>query len=128
MTGYLIKLLQDGPMDFDTILDRVSREICTLRKPDGSMYSVNLRRSLKMALSANGIFACTKIINNDVWEVLNCPAKQYVVAMIKKFENQKTLLSKRKRKFIFKIDVKTKSLPPYDVRKNLSSKILVSER
>ncbi len=105
MTGYLIKLLKGGPMDFDTILDRVTREITSLRKPDGGIYSGNFRRSVKMALSANGIFSCRKIVNTEVWEVLALPARQYVVEMTKKFDEQKKLLSKRKRKYQFKIDV-----------------------
>ena len=56
------------------------------------------------------------------------PARQYVADMTKKFGERKTLLAKRKRKYNFKIDVKTSQPAPYDSRANLPYKTLVEQR
>ena len=78
MTGYLIQLLQIGPVAFADIEAAVKRDIGKLRKPDGTEYP-NSTRSVKMCLAANGIFKkCTGLINDEIWEINRAEAKNYI--------------------------------------------------
>ena len=57
MTGYLIKLLREtGPQSFEKILHHLKDVYPILRKPNGRLYGKNVPKSVKAALTANGVF------------------------------------------------------------------------
>ncbi len=62
MTGFLITLLRGNPegLTLEDLLNQVTKVYPYLRKPSGQLYSSddqsNPLRSLKGALSANGLF------------------------------------------------------------------------
>lgn len=51
---YLLK--DNGPLEFEEILNLIEDKYSTFRKPNGKLYDSDIRKSLKGALSANGIF------------------------------------------------------------------------
>lgn len=57
LTGFLINLLKEsGPLSFDKIMVRMAEPYPNLRKPNGKLYGPNMARSVKAALTANGVF------------------------------------------------------------------------
>jgi hypothetical protein len=58
LTGFIIRLFNGGEsLDLETILDLTKPRYPDLRKPNGKPYTAaSQRRSIKIALSANGLF------------------------------------------------------------------------
>ena len=57
LTGFLINLLKEsGPLSIEKIMIRMAEPYPNLRKPNGKLYGPNMARSVKAALTANGIF------------------------------------------------------------------------
>mmetsp|Transcript_41833 Transcript_41833/g.40184 ORF Transcript_41833/g.40184 Transcript_41833/m.40184 type:complete len:87 (-) Transcript_41833:749-1009(-) len=57
LTGYLINLLKEkGAMKFEDICEYLENCYHKLRKPGGSKYESDMKKALRAALSANGIF------------------------------------------------------------------------
>ena len=77
-----------------------------LRKPNGSLYQSGspqpVTRSLKGALSANGLFELARAQNGrkrvEVWRVKEAEAREYVRQEMVKFAHTKAKLSQRGRK------------------------------
>jgi hypothetical protein len=57
LTGFLIYLLREkGALSIEEVSEYVEEKYSTLRKPSGKLYSSDMKRSLKSALSSNKLF------------------------------------------------------------------------
>lgn len=66
LTGFLIKFIREnGAQPFDVLLRLVSSQYSSLRKLSGHMYSGNVMKSLKGALTANGLFEEINVRSNN---------------------------------------------------------------
>ena len=93
LTGFLIsKIRQEGEMSFEQILSALETVYPSLRRPNGQLYTTDITRSLKGALSANGLFeqvnknGCRRKKKYDpVWRVKEAEATEYIKQEVIKF-------------------------------------------
>lgn len=125
LSGYLIKFLSEhGPQPFEIIDKLATSQYGNLRKLSGHLYTGNVHKAVKGALTANGLFeevtiqltdqAKARKVSEDIdiedrtietpkptikWQVCEEAAKQYIQEKVQQVtEQQNKLLEKKKYK------------------------------
>ena len=119
--GLLIKFIRsNGPQSFSTLEKLVTCEYKNIRKLSGHHYTGNIKKSLKGALTSNGLFSSiedsntngmkdsnhsdsssskrTKTDGNTIWKVVEDVAGEFIRDKIAQVNKQKLKLKSKKSK------------------------------
>jgi hypothetical protein len=114
LSGLLIKFLREnGPQNYQILLKLVTSQYSIIRKLSGHRYTGDIKRALKGALTANGLFTQLDSDFNaegesnssnffsqnlsTVWKVVEPVTSQYLIEKQSQVEQQKQKLMEKRR-------------------------------